>query len=60
MTQPEINQSIENSFNDLSILNQQACDYWYSELIDEYDNKIEEMWNEYNLSLMKTDIMCNS
>jgi hypothetical protein len=48
---------IFSSLDNLLNTNQQLFDYWYSELFDESDEPILEMWNEQNLYQMEKDVM---
>lgn len=60
MNQTELNSAIQSAFDNLSNLNEQLYDYWYSQLHDDEDNKIIEEWTAENLKLMETDVMYQS
>ena len=61
MNQIQINSAIQSAFDNLSNLNEQLYDYWYSQLHDvETGKKIIQEWNIENLKLMEDDVMYQS
>lgn len=56
MNQDFIHSEIENCLNSLYHTNDMLFDYWLSELFDENDNEVVEMWNEFNLKEMYADV----
>ena len=60
LIQTEMNNSIAQGLDQLNNLNQQVFDYWYSELFDENDDPIMEMWTDKTLNEIEKDVMYNS
>ena len=60
LIQTEMNNSIAQSLDQLNNLNQQVFDFWYSELFDENDDPIMEMWTDKTLNEIEKDVMYNS
>ena len=60
LIQTEMNNSIAQGLNTLINLNQQVFDFWYSELFDENDDPIMEMWTDKTLNEIEKDVMYNS
>jgi hypothetical protein len=52
-TDKEICQSLDNLMNE----NQMIFDFWYSELFDDEDNRITQMWTEETLNKIKSDLI---
>jgi|GWRWMinimDraft_3_1066011.scaffolds.fasta_scaffold41695_2 hypothetical protein len=52
-TDKEICQSLDNLMNE----NQMIFDFWYSELFDDEDNRITQMWTEETLNQIKSDLI---
>lgn len=60
LVQTEMNNAIAQGLNELINLNQQVFDFWYSELFDENDNPVMEMWTDQTLNEIEKDVMYNS
>ena len=60
LIQTEMNNAIAQGLDQLNNLNQQVFDFWYSELFDENDDPIMEMWTDKTLNEIEKDVMYNS
>lgn len=60
LVQTEMNNAIAQGLDNLNDLNQMLFQFWYSELFDENDDPIMEMWTDQTLNEIEKDVMYNS